>query len=351
MDTKFKLTSFLDKYNTIIFDMDGVITSEENYWNCAELTVKHYINGGSDPEYCKKNLKEIRAFVFMDDKLIRTLKDKGVNSNWDLGYVVYLLYKINGGDFDKIYEFTSSFSNILDVYDAIAEQAAAADGADADDYKRNGRLWHDMRYTFQEWFLGDDMFFKVFGKEPEIRGKTGLLNNEMPIISMKKLKTFFYLMNESGKNICTGTGRPYNEIYPPMKNWGLYGLFKKDGFINYDDVIRAEENLKKDGITATLTKPHPFMFLKAFFGDAYSDRDIYTGNYPSGNIKNALVVGDAGADILAAKAGGFDFAAVLTGIAGRSARGYFEDMRADYILDSLEDFIEREDKDEYNSAS
>ena len=39
-----KLAKFLDKYDTVIFDMDGVITSEQNYWNCAALTVWEYLN-------------------------------------------------------------------------------------------------------------------------------------------------------------------------------------------------------------------------------------------------------------------------------------------------------------------
>ena len=51
-------------------------------------------------------------------------------------------------------------------------------------------------------------------------------------------------------------------------------------------------------------------------------------------------MGDAGADILAAQAMGADFCAVLTGIQGKKAKGYFEDMKADYILDSIADFCE-----------
>ena len=42
-----KLAKFLDKYDTVIFDMDGVITSEQNYWNCAALTVWEYLNYNS----------------------------------------------------------------------------------------------------------------------------------------------------------------------------------------------------------------------------------------------------------------------------------------------------------------
>ena len=83
------LKHFLDKYDTVIFDMDGVITSEQNYWNCAALTVWEYMhrNRGIDIDaaQCMEQLSEIRKKVFCDDKIITELKARGVNSNWDLG--------------------------------------------------------------------------------------------------------------------------------------------------------------------------------------------------------------------------------------------------------------------------
>ena len=56
-------------------------------------------------------------------------------------------------------------------------------------------------------------------------------------------------------------------------------------------------------------------------------------------VNKTLVVGDAGADMLAAKAMGADFCAVLTGVSGKAARGYFEAAESEYILDSLENFL------------
>ena len=89
-----KLAKFLDKYDTVIFDMDGVITSEQNYWNCAALTVWEYLNYNSGQKInaaeCMQNISKIRSHVFSDDELISVLKGKGVNSNWDLGSVTVL---------------------------------------------------------------------------------------------------------------------------------------------------------------------------------------------------------------------------------------------------------------------
>ena len=63
-----------------------------------------------------------------------------------------------------------------------------------------------------------------------------------------------------------------------------------------------------------------------------------------GNMAKAFIVGGVicciGQGILnAAKAMGADFCAVLTGIQGQSARGFFEEQKAEYILNSIEDFL------------
>ena len=63
-----KLAKFLDKYDTVIFDMDGVITSEQNYWNCAALTVWEYLNYNSgqkiNAKECMQNISKILRVIF-----------------------------------------------------------------------------------------------------------------------------------------------------------------------------------------------------------------------------------------------------------------------------------------------
>ena len=200
-------------------------------------------------------------------------------------------------------------------------------------FTRNGELWRDMRDCFQEWFLGDELFSETFGKQPKTPGKPGLIKSEQPIIPMDKLKTMLTELSET-KRVCTGTGRPYNELISPLSQWGITGLFAPDGLSNYDHVAAAEARTGK-----TLTKPHPYMFLKALYGTDYDDIKLINGDYDRSAIKKALVVGDAGADILAAHAMGADFCAVLTGVQGKAARGYFEELGAEYILDSAAELI------------
>lgn len=338
-----KLAKFLEKYDTVIFDMDGVITSEQNYWNCAALTVWEYIkwnrSGGDsvNTEWAEQNVGKIRARVFCNDELISVLKGKGVNSNWDLGYVTVLLAWIIGGkeyngDFRDVLQRAKELpDNILDVYDALAKEASDRTGFDYGWMRRNELMWQTMQTLFQEWFLGDKLnsHVSLHGK------KSGLLNSEQPIVDKNKLRAMLKLLGES-KRVCTGTGRPYIEMIRPLTDWDIKQYFAPDGLCNYDHVVTAEKTLNNNA----LTKPHPYMFLKALYGTDYDDSRIVSGDYDRAKIKTALVVGDAGADILAAQAMGADFCAVLTGIQGENARGYFEKLGANYILNNVLDFVE-----------
>ncbi len=327
---------FLDKYDTVIFDMDGVITSEQNYWNCAALTVWEYMHKSRiSAAECMDRLEEIRARVFFNDELITVLKGKGINSNWDLGYVTVLMAWICGGkdstSFAGVLDYAKKLpDNIMDVYDMLAGRCHEVTGYDYGWLCRNGLMWQTMQGLFQEWFLGDELC----GHLPINSGKPGLLYREEPIVDKAQLVE---LLNElsSKKRLCTGTGRPYVEMLQPLSDWGVKDCFAPDGLCSYDHVREAEREFDCN----KLTKPHPYMFLKALYGTDYDNKKLINGEYDKTKIQRTLVVGDAGADILAAQAMGADFCAVLTGINGKSARGYFEKLNADYILDSVLDLM------------
>ena len=340
-----KLKKFLEKYDTVIFDMDGVITSEQNYWNCAALTVWEYLNLNSGRKInaaeCMENLGKIRRKVFCGDELISVLKRKGVNSNWDLGYLTVCITWICCGrhdwqEFEGVMEYARSLSdNIIELYDHIAMECSFATGFDYEWLRRNGLMWQTMQRIFQEWFLGDELFKRNYGYEPMNSGKSGLLFKEEPIVNKEKLRETLRLLSE-GRRVCTGTGRPYIEMIQPLKDWDVLKYFSANGLANYDHVAAAEKRLRNNA----LTKPNPYMFLKALYGTDYDDKRLIDGDYDKSGIEKTLVVGDAGADMLAARAMGADFCAVLTGIQGENGRAYFEENNAEYILLSVIDFLE-----------
>ncbi len=342
----YRLADFLDKYDTVIFDMDGVITSEQNYWNSAALTVWEYLNWNRQKQInateCMQNLKEIRRKVFCNDEIISELKKRGVNSNWDLGYVTVCIAWICGvenDDFSLVLDYVKKLpENIINEYDNIALECSKKSGFDFEWLKRNNLMWQTMHRLFQEWFLGDEIIRKQTGVLPMNSGKSGLLFKEEPIFDKAKLSELLKLLSKE-KRVCTGTGRPYIEMIEPLKEWGVLKYFAADGLCNYNHVENAEKTLNNNA----LTKPHPYMFLKALYGTDYDDRKLIDGDYDKSKIEKTLVIGDAGADILAAQAMGADFCAVLTGINGKSAREFFESLNATYILDSCENLIIKED--------
>ncbi len=336
-----QLSKFLDKYDILLFDMDGVVTSEDSYWTASALTIyewlysdKYYGNDIIIPEYTEKKAEEIRKELFVNDEVIKVLKAKGVNSNWDLGYIYFAIAKIlDTSEPVKIFAYIKDIgSDILIEYDRLGKLLTKKLGTDAE---RNGKLWYDMVLTFQEWYWGDTLYEREYHKKPVLSGKSGLVHKEKPIIDADILRKIFSLLRESGRRIATATGRPANELFTPLEQFGILGYFSKDGIINYNHILNAEKSINQ-----FLTKPHPYIFLKAMLGEDYPDNKIVNGDYDKELIKRTLVVGDAGADIQSARAMGADFCAVLTGVAGRAGREYFKEMKAEYILNSLADFLE-----------
>ncbi len=332
-----QLKSFLDKYDLIVFDMDGVMTSEQGYWDAAALTVYELLNSnkyfGSRPLHLEsvfKNRHMIRKHIFLNDKAIVLLKNKGINLNWDLAYVMFCAnVTAQSKNPDDVYAVLEKISdNILNDYEKIAVNAAIALGKPSEYCMREGELWNKIAEVFQKWYFGTD-------------NHMGVMDLEEP---MFELKTFTAFLNTLSKNkrIAYGTGRNGIEITTPFSKWNILDKFDKEHNVSYDYVIKAEKTLKSHGITATLTKPNPYIFLQAALGIDYDVLKIYNGDYDKNIIKKTLIVGDAGSDILAAQAAGFDFCAVLTGANKEKSRPYFEKMNATYIFNSVLDFVDND---------
>lgn len=342
---QYELLPFLERYDTVLFDLDGVMSSEEMYWNCAALTV--YEMYFSERYYGRKVLRaqeaeektaEIRRLVFCDDRMIRMLKEKGVNSNWDLAYLVLgeVLCTEGEADFEQVLRNLEQISgDAFDCFREVSEGLSKRFGGEKKRFERLGTFWTEAQTCFQEWFLGDDLFHRVTGQAVRLTGKSGMVLREEPLVDKSRLQTLLRLLRDSGKRLGVGSGRPWTECERILEAWDIMQYFAPECVISYDAVMEAEKAMAKQGIRAEFTKPHPFMFLKGNSGGALSDLDIYRGNYSPADCKRTLVVGDAGADLFAARAAGCDFAAVLTGIHGKEARGFFETEKADYILEDV----------------
>ncbi|MBQ8003320.1 MAG: HAD family hydrolase [Clostridia bacterium] len=344
-----KCAKFLDKYEYIIFDMDGVITSEENYWDIAALTVYELLNANHyygitpfDPSDALSRVKEIRNEVFFGDKTITLVKERGVNSNWDLGYIVFA-YMLSGKckSYKEVYDYISQTSLLaFDLYTECAQLLSEKLGLPVEVCSRNEPVWNMCRDTFQEWYFGSDEFEVFYNVKPRCQGKESMEMREIPAIALDDVLTVLSTLKESGKKLMVATGRSDRDVSNPVRLWDIGKFFEPDAVATYTHITQAEQHFLKMGKKVILTKPEPYIFLKALYRTSYPDEKIIAGEYHKSLISKALIVGDAGSDLFAAKRMGCDFLAVLTGISGESARGYFEKEKAEYILPSIKGMIE-----------
>lgn len=328
------------KYQKILFDMDGVITSERQYWVTAALTVFElfYEDEELNISWCEENAAAVSHRIFNNDETIKVLKALGVNTNWDLAYLTLLaanVKKAEGEAEETIWESVTDFFsdngiNVPDLYDFAAESVCELYNFPFDSVKRLGKLWSSVQDVFQQWYMGDELYECVYGCHPH-RGKKGLIGGEQPLFPLREIRRLLENLKEKGYCLGVGTGRSALEIREPLEMWGIRELFDRNSFVTYDTVDAAQKICEG----CQLAKPHPYVFLKGALGNDFPDQKIINGEYEASVLENTLVVGDAGADILAAKAAGMDFAAVLTGVSGKDAYDYFKELNADYILDDV----------------
>jgi len=319
----FAITKLQGKqFNKILFDMDGVITSEALYWDTAALTVYELL---FDRQDCKvEDVSQIHDTIFSGRDFINALKVRGVNTNWDLALIAYCLSKhlksdlqeLDNEHFQKMLDFANSLPNTAaEVYDISYNLAAKATGKDYSYFVREkGEFWTKLQKVFAYWFVDKELY-----------------KTERPVVPLDQMQTLFKNMFDCGIKLGVGTGRPNSELQRPLDMWDIAKYFDEESVIGYTDIINAE---KTCGNGVSLAKPHPYVFLKGAAGKRYTDQQLLDGTHD--NItEGVLVVGDAVADFVSAKDGGFAFAAVLTGVSGNDMRGYFEQNGADYIFDDV----------------
>lgn len=368
---------------TILFDVDGVLLSEERYFDASALTVwellysENYL--GIAPEkfktsYSDEEIASIRKQVFEEaDQVLKFFKSRGLNANWDMIYIafsyqlIHLLSQIKDQEHSQIvnwfenemdrktlleikdvlkrYKLEIDFSKLLEdfkkfpqakrelfiVLDKLAEEKL---GVQSEIFKQKGSLWSICEHCSQEWYVGDKNILASTGRESVQTGKKGFLDDEKVLVKPEEIADLFQFLRESDISIGIGTGRPELETIEPFAALGWLDQFDVQHIVTADDVLKAE-NTRGSGIS--LSKPHPFTYLMALKGKGAKVDEILNQTLPIEYGNEVLVVGDSLADLLAAQKMGCRFAAVLTGLSGKDARTEFEEHNAEFILDSVLD--------------
>ncbi len=379
-------------YNLILFDIDGVLLSEERYFDASALTVYELLTSASylgmpiqdgpiDGELLQGStthtltddaIAKVRGFVFHHDAVLDFMKRRGVNANWDMVYLQFACQLVrtmaacgarvdealantdalkghltrehlnelgdairtHGGttvawdDFAIVYE---SCQNKTDLFQAVrADFVELAGVPTAVVQQFTDELWNVGKEAFQDWYLGES-----YRETTTAIGKPGFLNNEVPLADPAQLSATLQQFQDKGIALGVATGRPETETYVPLRLLGWLDRFEQNRISTASDVLRAQHS---DPRAPALSKPHPFSYMRSYLG---SPQTATVLDYPlplhPEVARKLLIVGDSVADWMAAKAIGCDFAAVLTGLSGPSARAQFESLGCTYIWDNVMD--------------
>jgi len=371
---------------TILFDVDGVMLSEERYFDASALTVwellysSQYLGLTNDtfsPAPEEAEIRRVRAEVFAQDDVLNFIKSRGINSNWDMVFLAfsYQLIRLlevlkpqlgteatnmlasqidrpqlaqirewgraHAPDFQVDYAaFTADFAKgsaqkaeMLLYLNVIAEERC---GVKTEMFSRNSDLWQLVQKTFQEWYLGDDRVAASIGRETMQPGKKGFLTDEIPIVPPAEMVELFRTLKEKGYTIGIGTGRPTIETHVPLNEMQILEWFDQNRVVTASHVLEAEEEYPA---YAPMSKPHPFSYVKGLLGLTTPNSEVVNYSLPIANGEEVLIVGDSLADFLAARSIGCKFAATLTGLSGQDARAKFEEEKADYILNDVREIL------------
>lgn len=372
------------KMKKVIFDVDGVLLSEERYFDIAALTVWEILYS---PKYMgmpaeKDNfivgtvnegrIAECRKSVWGNGTLISWLKARGINSNWDIVHAALItifwimaeVYSARSGGEKVAFRLESekdvqetgkilmgipvpSADKILEKWEKTVPEgiygedvihtlaaAMAPSFANPDTWAElRSFFWKIHTSAFQEWYLGDDNYIRYLHKAPYSGGKPGFLDRETPLALPSGIKNMFERLKESGYELGVATGRARIEMEVPFKTYGWDEEFESNYLATASDAV--DESKMYGG--SVPDKPHPFIYLCAAYGRNKENYPAYmAGTIARGSEDEIYVCGDSFSDLLGSRAAGFRFIGVLYGAEKDKTASLFEKEGVPYVHNVLE---------------
>ncbi len=362
--------------NVVIFDLDGVITGEDAYWDTAGLVLHELlyspqywnITGSSvyqppvTAEECRRVSRET-----LPEAVILGFKAHSINSNWDTCYAAVCICLIDllaqlpdcsallplrpwDVAWTKIFREalaqvaslnTSAAFRRLDtpglqdysglelikLFNVYASEMLAQPVEDVFVYA--GPFWLLCQKLFQETYLGDDLYRQEYGSAPLQPGKPGCIHFERPLLPVEVLQATLTALRGQEYVLGVATGRPGPEAIVPLQNYGLFAYFDPSRVVTQAEVARAEATLRAEGDSTTvLVKPDPYQFLIAY------DPQYQLSQLPPPR-GSFVVVGDTPSDVRGGRAAGAITIAVLTGARTAQARTMLEQSQPDFIVEDM----------------
>jgi phosphoglycolate phosphatase-like HAD superfamily hydrolase len=276
---------------TVLFDLDGVITSERIYWNCSGLAYARYMGMEVPTDEMGKIMLAQRL---IPDTVIKRFKELGINSNWDITYANSVLASAKrdvGWFLDEMEKRGMTGMDYINLLDEVDP---------SEKHDREGGPWEKAHRDFQKCYYE-------------------LGHTDEPVIPIEKIRKALEELKDMGFKLGIVTGRPREEAKRPLDNWGILDYFEPNVIITDKEV---SEESKKEG--RHIGKPDPWPILRAIFnheGSGDFSKKRFDGKY--------FFVGDSISDIMAAKNAGIPVICVDTGIASTES---LKKAGADYIV-------------------
>lgn len=201
----------------IVFDLDGVITSEAGYWATARAGVA-----------------EIEPQATIPDDFIYWVKNHAVNHNWDLAFLALSAWR----DFEG---FRQSQGHLTGKH-----LLAACPG-----------------FREEPWIRCHEVCQRI---QDESAAPVELLISEP--------REFFAELAAADHQCAVATGRPYAEAIAPLEASGILQFFDASRIVTHDDVVRAEQSQPGQ----SFGKPHPFILERAMSYDFPPANTVFVGD-------------------------------------------------------------------------
>lgn len=374
----------------VIFDVDGVLLSEERYFDVSALTVwewlysPYYMGLANDSGLPLHGddawIAAVRDRVWAGDTLLSWLKAHGINSNWEMVHAFLItaswlmarqfreetghLPPLSLKNRDEVRALGSLLADravpgaedILLFWESHVEsqvegaalfaclrQAAEVEAGRKLPFMNLGSPFFRMhQLAFQQWYLGDEVFPEIMHEKGYGDRKEGFLQKEVPLGDAGDIRNMLKQLKAAGFSLGVATGRGAKEVEIPFRFFGWYEDFDPVYIATASD---AEEVSAQYG-NIPLGKPSPFLYLCAAYGKKPEKYEEYITRGRIQDNDEIYVIGDSYSDVLGARAAGARFIGVLTGLTGKAAAAMFEKEKETYnenVLTAVREHILKRD--------
>lgn len=374
----------------VIFDVDGVLLSEERYFDVSALTVwewlysPYYMGLANDSGLPLHGddawIAAVRDRVWAGDTLLSWLKAHGINSNWEMVHAFLItaswlmarqfreetghLPPLSLKNRDEVRALGSLLADravpgaedVLSFWEShvapdvqgpalfagLRQAVEAEAGIELLFMDLDSPFFRMHQLVFQQWYLGDEVFPEIMHEKGYGDRKEGFLQKEVPLGDAGDIRNMLKQLKAAGFSLGVATGRGAKEVEIPFRFFGWYEAFDPVYIATASD---AEEVSAQYG-NIPLGKPSPFLYLCAAYGRRTENYGAYIKDGRIHASDEVYVIGDSYSDVLGARAAGARFIGVLTGLTGKAAAAMFEKEKEAYsenVLTAVREHILKRD--------